>query len=207
MKETVGSPSPVKGEVGRGTGSAALQRTPIPSPTLPLGRGRIGAVRLALLAFLAVTLTACGFQLRGSTELPFRTLWVGFSDASPLGTEFKRYIRSGTSTRLVDDPTTAEAKLQVISESREKEILSLDGTGQVRQYTLFYVFVFRVDDGKGRDFIAPTRITLKRDISVDNNTILAKQAEENLLYRDMQSDLVQQLLRRLAAVKPDAGES
>jgi len=160
--------------------------------------------RLAVLAFLSLTLAACGFQLRGSTELPFRTLWVGFSDASPLGTEFKRYIRSGTSTRLVDDAAQAEAKLQVISESREKEILSLDRTGQVRQYTLFYVFVFRVDDGKGRDYIAPTRITLKRDISVDNNTILAKQAEENLLYRDMQSDLVQQLLRRLAAVKPDA---
>ena len=166
-----------------------------------------GVIRLALLSLLALTLTACGFQLRGSTELPFRTLWLGFSDASPLGTEFKRYIRSGTSTRLVEDAAQAEAKLQVISESREREILSLDATGQVRQYTLFYVFVFRVDDGKGRDFIAPTRITLKRDISVDNNTILAKQAEENLLYRDMQSDLVQQLLRRLAAVKPDVPDN
>jgi LPS-assembly lipoprotein len=78
----------------------------------------------------------------------------------------------------------------------------LDATGQVREYVLYYIFLFKVDDGKGRDFIPPTRITLKRDISVDNNTILAKQAEEDLLYRDMQSDLVQQLLRRLAAVKP-----
>lgn len=162
------------------------------------------AMRLMTAVALTGFLVSCGFQLRGSTELPFRTLWVGFSDASPLGTEFRRYIRSGTSTRLVDDAAQAEAKLQVISESREKEILSLDATGQVRQYALYYVFVFRVDDGKGRDFIAPTRITLKREISVDNNTILAKQAEENLLYRDMQSDLVQQLLRRLAAVKPDA---
>ncbi len=208
MNEAIISASPFPGVVGRGMGSAALRYQPIPSPTLPLkGRGRTGLVRLAILMFLTLTLAACGFQLRGSTELPFRTLWVGFSDASPLGTEFKRYIRSGTSTRLVDDPATAEAKLQVISESREKDILSLDATGQVRQYTLYYIFVFRVDDGKGRDFIAPTRITLKRDISVDNNTILAKQAEENLLYRDMQSDLVQQLLRRLAAVKPDAGAS
>ena len=155
----------------------------------------------------AALLSACGFQLRGSTELPFRTLWVGFSDVSPLGTEFKRYIRSGTSTRLVDDPAAAEARLEVLGESREKEILSLDATGQVRQYTLYYVFVFHVDDGRGRDFIAPTRITLKRDISVNNNTILAKEAEENLLYRDMQSDLVQQLLRRLAAIKGPAPAS
>ncbi len=153
---------------------------------------------------LLCMLAACGFQLRGSTELPFRTLWVGFSDASPLGTEFKRYIRSGTSTRLVDNAADAEARLEVLGESRNKEILSLNANGRVREYSLFYTFVFRVDDGKGRDFIPPTRITLKRDISVNENTQLAKEAEENLLYRDMQSDLVQQLLRRLAAARPDA---
>ncbi len=161
-------------------------------------------IKVATALAAAMLMVACGFHLRGSTELPFRTLWVGFSDSSPLGTEFKRYVRSGTSTTIVEDATKAEAKLQVISESREREILSLDATGQVREYALYYVFVFHVDDGKGRDFIAPTRITLKRDISVDNNTILAKQAEEDLLYRDMQSDLVQQLLRRMAAVKPEA---
>ena len=161
-------------------------------------------VSVALGLLLASVLAACGFQLRGSTELPFRTLWVGFSDASPLGTEFKRYIRSGTSTRLVDDADASEARLEVLGESRDKEILSLNANGRVREYSLFYTFVFKVDDGKGRDFIPPTRITLRRNISVNENTQLAKEAEENLLYRDMQSDLVQQLLRRLAAVKPDA---
>ncbi len=158
---------------------------------------------------LAATLlvAACGFHMRGSTELPFRTLWVGFSDASPLGTEFRRNIRSGTSTRLVTDVNEAEARLQVLGESRDKEILSLNADGRVREYNLFYSFVFRVDDGKGRDFIPPTRITLRRNITVNENTELAKEAEENLLYRDMQSDLVQQLLRRLSAIKPGATES
>ena len=164
-------------------------------------------IRVSTAIVAATLIVACGFQLRGSTELPFRTLWVGFSDASPLGTEFKRYIRSGTSTRLVDNAADAEARLQVLGESRNKEILSLNANGRVREYNLFYTFVFKVDDGKGRDFIPPTRITLKRDISVNENTQLAKQAEENLLYRDMQSDLVQQLLRRLAAARPDAASS
>ena len=159
-------------------------------------------IALALVA-LTTLLVSCGFQLRGSTELPFKTLWVGFSDASPLGTEFKRYVRSGTSTKLVEDATQAEARLNVLGESRTKEILSLNSAGRVREYSLFYTFVFKVDDGKGRDFIAPTRITLKRDISVNENTQLAKEAEENLLYRDMQSDLVQQLIRRLGAIKLD----
>jgi LPS-assembly lipoprotein len=168
---------------------------------VPASAGTTGRLLIALC--FATLVAACGFHLRGSTELPFRTLWVGFSDASPLGTEFRRYIRSGTSTRLVENAADAQARLMVLSESRDRDILSLDNTGQVREYVLYYIFVFKVDDGKGRDYISPTRITLKRDISVDNNTILAKQAEEELLYRDMQSDLVQQLLRRLAAVKPE----
>lgn len=163
-------------------------------------------MRLLVAAVLAMLLTACGFHLRGSTELPFRTLWVGFSDASPLGTEFRRYIRSGTSTKLVANAKDAEARLQVLGESRDREILSLNADGRVREYTLYYSFVFKVDDGAGRDFIPPTRITLRRNITVNENTQLAKEAEESLLYRDMQSDLVQQLLRRLAAVKPDAVE-
>ena len=181
-------------------------------PVLSLSKGRDdewacrlrGLIALTLLVLTGLT-AACGFQLRGSTELPFKTLWVGFSDASPLGTEFRRYIRSGTSTKLVEDATQAEARLMVLGESRTKEILSLNSAGRVREYSLFYTFVFKVDDGKGRDFISPTRITLKRDISVNENTQLAKEAEENLLYRDMQSDLVQQLIRRLGAIKPEVG--
>lgn len=201
------APSPFGGSLGWGLAAGERQSLAslAPSPTLPqTGRGLIAA---AAAVVLTLTLAACGFQLRGSTELPFRTLWVGFSDASPLGTEFKRYIRSGTSTMLVDDPATAEAKLLVLGESREKEILSLNADGLVREYNLYYTFVFRVDDGKGHDFIPPTRLTLKRNISVNENTQLAKEAEENLLYRDMQSDLVQQLLRRLSAVKPGANAS
>ena len=90
----------------------------------------------------------------------------------------------------------------MLAESRDKEILSLDGTGQVREYTLYYVFVFKVDDGQwprlhpaDADHAAPGHLGRQQHV-------LAKQAEEDLLYRDMQSDLVQQLLRRLAAVKP-----
>lgn len=157
--------------------------------------------KFILVSLVVTVLTACGFHLRGSASLPFKTLWVSFNDTSQLGTELKRNIRSGTSTQLVSDPKQAEALLDVLGEERVKEILSLNSAGQVREYNLFYKFRFRVHDGKGKDFIPATEIVLKRNITVDDNNQLAKAAEENLLYRDMQSDVVQQLLRRLAAIK------
>jgi hypothetical protein len=38
-------------------------------------------------------------------------------------------------------------------------------------------------------------------MAFDETQVLAKESEEALLYRDMQADLVQQIMRRLAAVK------
>lgn len=153
----------------------------------------------------AAMLSACGFQLRGSngqTALPFKTIYVGFPETSPLGTELKRHIRASGDTSVVTDPKGAQAILDVLSETREKAILSLNTQGRVREYTLYYKLRFRVRDDKNNELLAPTDIILKRDISFNESQVMAKESEEALLYRDMQSDLVQQMLRRLQALKP-----
>ena len=148
-----------------------------------------------------LALAACGFQLRGSSNLPFKSLFVSTAANSQLGNELKRNIRAGTSTALIDDPKLAEARFDVLGETREKEILSLNSAGRVREYVLRYKVSFRVLDSKGRALIPTNEIVLKRDISFNESAILANESEENLLYRDMQTDLVQQVLRRMAAVR------
>jgi LPS-assembly lipoprotein len=83
-------------------------------------------------------------------------------------------------------------------EFREKNILSLTSQGRVREFQLRYRVGFRVHDGKGGEFIPQTSIALTRDITFNDTDVLAKEAEEQLLFRDMQSDMVQQIMRRLA---------
>ena len=151
------------------------------------------------------TLSGCGFHLRGSqgeANLPFKTLYLGVADASSLGFELKRNIRANGGTELVSDAKNADARLEVLSEVREKLIQSLNSQGRIRQYTLVYRLSFRVRGRTDAELLAPTEIVLKRDISFNESQVLAKEAEEALLYRDMQTDLVQQILRRLAALKP-----
>jgi LPS-assembly lipoprotein len=92
--------------------------------------------------------------------------------------------------------------LQFSEESRRKEILSLTAAGRVSEYRLYYRVRFRVSDGKGADFLAPVTIQLFRDMTYDDSQVLAKEAEEQLLFRDMQSDMAQQVLRRIATAKP-----
>ena len=161
--------------------------------------------RAVLVASLsAMALAACGFKLRGSRELPFATIFLSAGTNNALSAELARNIRIGTSTKVVQDRSQAAAVLDILGESREQDILSLNAQGRAREYTLRYKLSFKVSDGKGREFIPATQIAVQRDISYNESEVLAKESEEALLYRDMQTDLVQQILRRLAAVKIDA---
>jgi LPS-assembly lipoprotein len=160
-------------------------------------------VKLCCALLVAGMLSACGFHLRGSGgqyNMPFQSIYLAFAETSPLGTELRRNLRAQTT--IETDPAKAQALFDVISETRGKTILSLNSQGRVREYNLTSTLVFRVRDAKGAELLAPTEISLKRSISFNETQTLAKESEEVLLYRDMQSDLVQQILRRLAAIKP-----
>jgi len=154
---------------------------------------------LAVLA-AAVLMTACGFQLRGSSSLPFDTIYVPGSGGG-VALDLKRSIESSSKTRVVDNPKNAQAVFQLIEARQEKEILSLTGAGRVREYRLRYQVRYRVHDAKGRDLVPPTTLNQVRDVTFNDSQVLAKEAEDQLLYRDMQTDMVQQILRQLAAAK------
>jgi LPS-assembly lipoprotein len=151
-------------------------------------------------ALLALLLAACGFQLRGTADMPFGTLFVPGATGG-IALELKRNIQSGSSTRVVDDPKAAEAQLLFSEETRTKEILALSSAGRVREYRLVYRVGFRVGDGKGGDFVPPSTVTLTRDVTYDDAVALAKETEEQQLFRDMQADMVQQIMRRIAAAR------
>ena len=152
-----------------------------------------------------VMLSACGFKLRGSVlgqNIPFKSIYIDVPATSALGSDLRRNIRGSGELTITETPEEAEAVLKVISESRSKTILSLNSQGRVREYGLNYTVVIRMQDNHKADLLSPTSISLKRDISYNENQVLAKEAEEKMLYRDMQSDMVQQILRRVAAIKP-----
>jgi len=162
------------------------------------------ALRTALVLAVSLALCACGFQLRGVQQLPFGTISLSIPPNSPLGAELARNIRTGTSTEIVTDAAKASAVFELMGEIRDRQILTLNAQGRAIQYSLRDRLRFRLRDAQGRDLIEPTELLVQRDISFNDSQRLSKESEETLLYRDMQTDLVQQLLRRLAAAKPYA---
>jgi LPS-assembly lipoprotein len=158
----------------------------------------------AVVLAAALLLAGCGFQLRGTADLPFESIVVPGATAG-IALDLKRNIQGGTRTKVVEDPKQAQAILQFTQETRQKEILSLTVQGRVREFRLVYRVGFRVHDGKGGDYVPANVLQLTRDITFNDSDVLAKESEEQLLYRDMQNDMVQQIMRRLAAAqKPKA---
>jgi len=160
------------------------------------------SILVTAMLVIVMSLSACGFQLRGQAAIPFQTVRVEAPGFSAFANDLERAIRSGTKARIVESRDQAEAVVQIVGESQEKHILSLSSGGKVREFELLYRVAYRVTDRAGVDLALPGEIVLRRDMTYDDTLVLAKESEELLLFRDMKTDAVQQLLRRLSVVKP-----
>jgi LPS-assembly lipoprotein len=141
--------------------------------------------------------------LRRAPEFKFQTIFLAFNANSGLGNELRRNMASNASVQVLDarQIDKAEVVLDVLQEARERVVVGLNSAGQVRELQLRLRFRFRLRTPDGKLLIPDTEILQQRDLSFNESVVLSKEAEEALLYRDMQTDVVQQLMRRLAAVR------
>ena len=163
--------------------------------------GRRGFLALGAATVAAGLLAGCGFHMRGSADFAFKKLYIGLPANSLMGADLRRNIRNGSDTLIVEDQAQADALLDVLQDAQYRSILSITDQGVVREYRLTQRFTFRLRDAAGKELIAPSTLLLTRDLTYNEANTLAKTYEEQQLYRDMQKDIVQQLMRRLAAVK------
>jgi len=112
---------------------------------------------------------------------------------------------AGGGTTIVEKPTDAQVTLDISNIADGKDVLSLSGGGRVREYALSKRVIVAVHDAEGRDWMPAAEIVVRRSYSFNESEVLAREAQEAKLYREMQTDAVQQIVRRLqAAKKPNA---
>ncbi len=161
--------------------------------------------RALLLGILSSLLLAgCGFALRQAPEFAFRSLRINAPESSTVAQTLKRQLADNTRLQLVaDSPGGAQAEviLDILQEQRERIVVGLNTAGQVRNFSLRERIKFRLRTPQGKDLIGETEILQQREVSYIESAALAKEAEQAVLYRDMQNEIAQSLLRRLAAVK------
>lgn len=159
-------------------------------------------------AFAAMTilLAACGFQLRGDPEVGITKLYTSADKPSAVHGDLRRLLATGP-TRLVATPAEAEAHLKFLAEGRDKVVATLTGTGRVFEFQLRLVVRYELlTPGREDPVIPPTEIETRRYITYSETAPTAKEAEEQLLYKDMQIDLARQILRHIAAAKRELSQ-
>ncbi|WP_394756083.1 LPS assembly lipoprotein LptE [Rhodoferax sp.] len=150
----------------------------------------------------SLLLGGCGFKLRGAQSYTFQTLAIMPNPGGPLAIELRRSFGNSVRVLAPHEPLSqAQLVLDILQEQHEKSAVGVSSSGQVREFQLRIRVKFRVRNRAGDELTPDAVIVQQRDMSFSESAVLAKEAEEVLLYRDIQSDIVQQLMRRLAAIK------
>ena len=145
-------------------------------------------------------LAACGFQLRGDPAVGLKTLYV---PGGGVAQEIRRALAGGP-TRVVNTAKEGEAYLRLINEAREKSVHTITGTGRVYEFELRLIIRYdMMVPGRETPVIAPTELVQRRLITYNEAAPIAKEAEEQLLFKDMQLDLANRILRQIAIAKRD----
>ena len=159
--------------------------------------------RLVAVAAVVLLVAGCGFHLRGDVAYAFTTLYINSPSNQPFAADLKRAL-SGGSTEVVEAATTAQTILDIPAVVDDKQVLSLSGGGRAREYALTKRVTFALHDSQGRDWLPSGEIVIRRSYTFNESEVLAREAEEAKLLKEMQNDAVQQLLRRLQSAKKPA---
>jgi len=156
--------------------------------------------RFAAVVVLAA-LASCGFHLRGQANYAFSSIYVNVTGAPVFESELKRALEGAGSAKLAPTATAAEVIVDIPSVVDEKDVLSLSPAGSVQEYAILMRVNFRVHDADGLDWLPAGEIVTRRSYTFNASEVLARDAEEQRLLREMQNDAIAQLIRRLQAAK------
>ena len=151
---------------------------------------------LALAGALLLS-SGCGFRLRGNFTAPFSTLYLQMRENTRFAAQLTRTIEAGSNVRVVARPEEAE----LLDMRRERDVLSINALGRAREYELTLSMQFRVTSPDGFDFVEATTLTTTRALSYSESEFLSREKEEEILYGDMESDILAQVVRCLEAAK------
>ena len=142
---------------------------------------------------------SCGFHLRGLSSIPFESVYIQASD--PLVVlDIKRRIQASSKTIVLDSPNDSQAILHILNARKRKVILSVSGSGRVREFQLRYSISFKVTNKSGREVVPISNIEIKRVLPFSDSAFLASQMEEKMLVKEMKKDAILKMMDRLGKI-------
>ncbi|MDX1569414.1 MAG: LPS assembly lipoprotein LptE [Xanthomonadales bacterium] len=155
-------------------------------------------MKRAILITAALLLTACGFELRDSADLPAtmqKTHVDAPGSAGALARELDRLLRG--SQVEITGPAQATAVLKIESEQMRRQVQSVGSTARAREFALEYSVSFRLLGPAGEELRPLQSLQLRRDFTFDENQVLGTTREEELIAEELRRSMAGQILRAL----------
>ncbi|MEC9412006.1 MAG: LPS assembly lipoprotein LptE [Pseudomonadota bacterium] len=153
---------------------------------------------------LMLTLTACGFHLRGEANVPesLKTIYIQGLNIrqDSFGLQLKRALtRNGI--QVLDTYKEGAAVMTVVENVFDQNVLSVGSDAKVTEYELETRFSFKVSSPSGEPMSDVITVQARRDYQFDRNQLLAMSEQQQVIRDDLNKQMVQNVLRRLSALK------
>lgn len=150
----------------------------------------------------ALSLSGCGFRMRGHFSVPFSSIYLDMDGNTPFAARVRRLLSSSSDVKIVNTMKEAQAVLRIVSKDITRQAITYNADGDVREYEIRMVLKFRLTTPTGAEFLPDTALTATRDLYYSDDDYLTREGQEALLIKDMESDLADQMIRRIERAKP-----
>ncbi len=152
-----------------------------------------------------LVLTSCGFHVRGHSNAPvqlaFQSIYLRTVNESPFVEDLRKTLTLNK-VKVAESADEATITLDIISEATDKQILSLSAAGKVLEYELRYRVTLSAYDNQLVFWLPTAEVSMNRTMAYDDSQVLAKEQEQALIYKEMRTDAVAQVMRRLSRAQP-----
>ena len=156
--------------------------------------------QLSLAGVALLSLSACGFHLRGEVALP-RVLANARIEASDQQSDFYSSLRASLTTAgtRFDGPEGSAATIRILEDSVSERVLTVSARNTPTAYSLAYRIKVAVEY-EGKALLPAEEHTVSREYSFNEADLLAKQRESDILRQALADDLAALVMHRLAAL-------
>ena len=158
--------------------------------------------RIWLVLLIGFGLSACGFRLAGTAELPpqLESIYLVTSDFSDSQRRQLRRSLSDAGARLVEQPDSQAVQLNVSMKAPpDRQLATSARTGTIVQ-RISRSLSFNIRAADGTALLEPQTLHQQKDVSLDDDNLLSSDREKESVTRDLEQALFDQLIRQLMLI-------
>lgn len=153
-------------------------------------------IKKILILVLCLTITACGFHLRGEDSIPMPLRVMYLKTNQPYG-EFEAKLKrtfNSIGITLTDSPVNAPIIFEIEQSSLSYSQLSIGTSNQATVYSVVYTVRFGIYDSRDHTLLPAQDISSTSNLTLAANQVLGASNQIDLLSQQLQYDIITRIL-------------